>query len=170
MDWNHFWWSILSSLSQRRPDTLSRTTPQWSLFSLKSQTLSAPILVQWVPCPCFQCMKIRLLFRNEFYPIVSYLVLAFDHDGACGHRCVTVEQPQYVENRLLFICWTRAQPDWAYGFPDRTGPDTQICRTGPEEWKSRKNKFVHFWENLRGANLSDDIACNPCTFLNMKHF
>ena len=25
----------------------------------------------------------------------------------------------------------RAQPDWAFEFPDRTGPDTQICRTGP---------------------------------------
>ena len=25
----------------------------------------------------------------------------------------------------------RAQPNWAYEFPDRTGPDTQICRTGP---------------------------------------
>ena len=25
----------------------------------------------------------------------------------------------------------RARPDWAYEFPDRTGPDTQICRTGP---------------------------------------
>ena len=25
----------------------------------------------------------------------------------------------------------RAEPDWAYEFPDRTGPDTQICRTGP---------------------------------------
>ena len=25
---------------------------------------------------------------------------------------------------------TRAQPDWAYEFPDRTEPDTQICRTG----------------------------------------
>ena len=27
--------------------------------------------------------------------------------------------------------FTRAQPDWAYEFPERTGPDTQICRTGP---------------------------------------
>ena len=26
---------------------------------------------------------------------------------------------------------TRARPDWAYEFPDRTGPDTQICLTGP---------------------------------------
>ena len=26
---------------------------------------------------------------------------------------------------------TRARPDWAYEFPDRTGPDTQICQTGP---------------------------------------
>ena len=24
----------------------------------------------------------------------------------------------------------RAQTDWAYEFPDRTEPDTQICRTG----------------------------------------
>ena len=28
---------------------------------------------------------------------------------------------------------SRAQPDWAYEFPDRTGPDTQICRTGTTE-------------------------------------
>ena len=27
--------------------------------------------------------------------------------------------------------WDRAQPNWSYEFPDRTGPDTQICRTGP---------------------------------------
>ena len=26
---------------------------------------------------------------------------------------------------------SRARPDWAYEFSDRTGPDTQICRTGP---------------------------------------
>ena len=25
----------------------------------------------------------------------------------------------------------RAQLDWAYEFPDRTGPETQICRTYP---------------------------------------
>ena len=25
----------------------------------------------------------------------------------------------------------RAQPDWAFEFPDQTGPDNQICRTGP---------------------------------------
>ena len=30
----------------------------------------------------------------------------------------------------------RARPDWAYDFPDRTGPDTQICRTQP-------NSFAH---------------------------
>ena len=27
--------------------------------------------------------------------------------------------------------YCRVQPDWAYEFPDRTGPDTKICRTGP---------------------------------------
>ena len=31
----------------------------------------------------------------------------------------------------LYIVLFRARPDWAYEFPDRTGPDTQICRTGP---------------------------------------
>ena len=25
----------------------------------------------------------------------------------------------------------RAQSDWVYEFPDRTGLDTQICKTGP---------------------------------------
>ena len=24
----------------------------------------------------------------------------------------------------------RDRPDWGYEFPDRTGPDTQICREG----------------------------------------
>ena len=27
----------------------------------------------------------------------------------------------------------RGQPDWAYEFPDWTGPDTQFCGTGPAE-------------------------------------
>ena len=26
---------------------------------------------------------------------------------------------------------SRARLDWAYEFLDRTGPDSQICRTGP---------------------------------------
>ena len=29
------------------------------------------------------------------------------------------------------LCCCRAQPDWAYEFPDWTEPDTQIFRTGP---------------------------------------
>ena len=36
------------------------------------------------------------------------------------HRTIQRNLPKY-----------RARPDWAYEFPDRTGPDTQICRTGP---------------------------------------
>ena len=40
---------------------------------------------------------------------------------------------------------SRARPDWAYEFPDRTGPDTQICRTGPAgpDW-IRTYIFKHF--------------------------
>ena len=64
----------------------SRTTDtQWSLFLLKSRTfgleqinsgafgvfsakLSAPILVQWVPCPCFP------LFNQYFYKKLSLYI------------------------------------------------------------------------------------------------
>ena len=31
----------------------------------------------------------------------------------------------------VFLRVDRAQSEWAYEFPDRTGPDTQICQTGP---------------------------------------
>ena len=31
----------------------------------------------------------------------------------------------------LRVVWIRAQLDWAYEFPDRTGTDTQIYQTGP---------------------------------------
>ena len=37
---------------------------------------------------------------------------------------------QDFQERELSIS-NRAQPDWAYEFPDRTGLDIQICRTGP---------------------------------------
>ena len=33
--------------------------------------------------------------------------------------------------RIYLYLFFRARPDWAYEFSDRTGPDTQICRTGP---------------------------------------
>ena len=40
-----------------------------------------------------------------------------------------------IAHRKSKICLdaptTRARPDRAYEFPDRTGPNTQICRTGP---------------------------------------
>jgi hypothetical protein len=37
----------------------------------------------------------------------------------------------------------RVQPDWAYEFPDRTGPETQICRIGPAR-PDRTNISNHF--------------------------
>ena len=44
-------------------------------------------------------------------------------------------QPTIITLNCQFVfmisCLSRARPDWAYEFPDRTGPDTQICRTGP---------------------------------------
>jgi hypothetical protein len=44
----------------------------------------------------------------------------------------------------------RARPDWAYEFPDRTGLDTQICRTGPAgpDW-IRTYTFQHFTYQLQ---------------------
>ena len=51
-----------------------------------------------------------------------------------------LSKPQKPGNLLPYIfqigpsinsTLSRAQPDRAYEFSDRTGPDTQICRTGP---------------------------------------
>ena len=38
---------------------------------------------------------------------------------------------QNTKFTLIFGPKSRAQLDWAYEFPDRTGPDTQICQMGP---------------------------------------
>ena len=36
----------------------------------------------------------------------------------------------YIQQKVsLLKVESRAHPDWAYEFPDRTGTDTQICRT-----------------------------------------
>ena len=40
-----------------------------------------------------------------------------------GLQCGKKKMPYMV------LIW--AQLYWAYEFPDRTGPDTQLCRTGP---------------------------------------
>ena len=41
----------------------------------------------------------------------------------------------------MYLC-IRAQPDWAYEFPDWTGPDTQICQ------KKRNRQKIH-QKNIR---------------------
>ena len=41
------------------------------------------------------------------------------------------EKTHWKNREEFYSYFSRAQPDWAYEFPDRTGPDTQICRTGP---------------------------------------
>ena len=37
----------------------------------------------------------------------------------------------FMFNSIYLYQDSRARADWAYEFPDWTGPDTQICRTGP---------------------------------------
>ena len=56
---------------------------------------------------------------------------------------------------------SRAQPDWTYEFPDQTGPDTQICRTGPAgpDWIQTESglKFLTFYlTTSMGYQLSYD--------------
>ena len=48
----------------------------------------------------------------------------------------TIERLKKVSTYLLhaptyYTMVNRARPDWAYEFSDWTGPDTQICQTGP---------------------------------------
>ena len=60
-------------------------------------------------------MKIGIYcFRNDFFLM-------------CKIEC---SQKELIFNFKIVVDF-RAQPDWAYEFLDRTGPDTQICRTGP---------------------------------------
>ena len=46
-------------------------------------------------------------------------------------HCANICLPVPLHILLVHTLQTRARPDWAYEFPDRTGPDTQFCRTGP---------------------------------------
>ena len=80
--------------------------------------------------------------------------------------------------------WDRAQPDWTYEFPDRTGLDTQICRTGPSgpDW-IRTYIFKHFtcqvgiinfpWTQIwfkRGSKRIDKKKkISPPKFLTFRH-
>ena len=59
--------------------------------------------------------------------------------------------------RISFSC--RARPDWAYEFPDRTGPDTQICRTVPLVLHSYTKYHINMQEMTVGANQYE----RPCT-------
>ena len=47
-----------------------------------------------------------------------------------GRLCPPIKLVPCVFRELLVALWHRAQPDWAYEFPDRTGQGTQIFGTG----------------------------------------
>ena len=57
---------------------------------------------------------------------------------------------QIKGNPIPLSLRSRARPDWAYEFPDRTGPDTLICRTSPAgpDW-IRTYIFKHFTYQLQ---------------------
>ena len=51
----------------------------------------------------------------------------------------------------------RAQPNWAYEFPDRTGPDTQICCTSPAldiHFKTFTHQITEFHWSSSNWNFS----------------
>jgi hypothetical protein len=58
-----------------------------------------------------------------FLAVVSKHAKIIPKDGA--------SLTQFSRRFMEYIIQFRAQPDWAYEFPDRTGRDTQIYRTGP---------------------------------------
>ena len=47
------------------------------------------------------------------------------------HGFETLKKKSFTELVKVETPSTRAQQDWAFKFPDQTGPDTQICQTGP---------------------------------------
>ena len=49
---------------------------------------------------------------------------------------------------------SRAQPDWAYEFSERTGPDTHICQTGLGFFVVNQNGFS-FSQDARTSGEMD---------------
>ena len=56
-----------------------------------------------------------------------------------------------IVNRSCTAC--RAQPDWAYEFPDRTGLDTQISWTGPAGPDGIRTYIFNILPNKYGLSI-----------------
>ena len=68
-----------------------------------------------------------------------------------------------IETLWGLFLWDRAQPDWAYEFPDRTRLDTRICWTGNArpDWIQTyifKHFIYHVWvinfHNIRSLDIN----------------
>ena len=63
--------------------------------------------------------------------VKNWSKLLTDSTKNCQHRGGGCQNPEKMPTSFMDGPKGRAQPNWAIEFPDRTGPDTQICRTGP---------------------------------------
>ena len=108
----------------------------------KASILVFDIMVQWERSQGFDCDFVKI-FLGSSHRFLPWNII----DGPPSRYYYTMGQT-VIEitkwNGIFLHCkylnawfecndivYSRARPDWAYDFPDRTGPDTQICRTGP---------------------------------------
>ena len=70
--------------------------------------------------------------RNKKTGMNPIMAVGFVNYLGPGYYCKKDFFVNYIFYSILstqMLC--RAQPDWAYEFPDRTGPDTKVCPIGP---------------------------------------
>ena len=102
------------------------------------------------------------------------LIFFFLIPNTALHRCVL--PISFPVDLLLSKLWNQVpSSDWAYEFPDRIGPDTQICWTGPArpDW-IQTSIFKHFTYDVGVINShkikSLDTNLVSKNFLKKKKF
>ena len=69
-----------------------------------------------------------------FFPVKAHWIkILFRGATLCFSKYLSFQRPPTYITSHTHNLPNRAQPDWAYEFPAQTGPETQICRTGPAE-------------------------------------
>ena len=90
----------------------------------------------------FRLNAMQLLHIGGTISHCKYLCTFHNFPSRTLDTLIILQKITFVSSSLEI---SRAQLDWAYEFPDRTGLDTQICRTGPAgpDW-IRTYIFKHF--------------------------
>ena len=113
--------------------------PAWDAGNLIAKLAMKIALLYWCATswPC-QMRLVGASFTTIWstYTVVEILILFSLYSGKifwAKNKETALKIPSSVRfgHYLHAMLQAMAQPEWAYEFPDQTGLDTHICRTGP---------------------------------------